>query len=82
MHFALRLDSTKEQFRKFSTGSSYPAILDTDVEKTIIPMPEKTEQKKIAKELSRQAKKRKRIVEKANREYGDFIDKLIEKLSR
>ena len=82
LHFALRLDSTKEQFRKFSTGSSYPAILDTDVEKTIIPMPEKTEQKKIAKELSRQAKKRKRIVEKANREYGDFIDKLIEKLSR
>jgi len=82
LHFALRLDSTKEQFRKFSTGSSYPAILDTDVEKTIIPMPEKTEQKKIARELSRQAKKRKRIVEKANKEYNEFVDKLIKDLSR
>ena len=28
LHFALRLSSTLEQFRKFSTGSSYPAILD------------------------------------------------------
>ena len=32
--FALRLPSTLEQFRKWSTGSSYPAILDEDVAKT------------------------------------------------
>jgi len=39
LHFALRLPSTLEQFRKWSTGSSYPAILDSDVKKTLIPVP-------------------------------------------
>ncbi|MCA3260805.1 MAG: hypothetical protein ING44_02590 [Telmatospirillum sp.] len=39
LHFALRLPSTLEQFRKWSTGSSYPAILDGDVLKTLIPVP-------------------------------------------
>lgn len=37
LHFLLRSDATSEQFRKFSTGSSYPAILDEDVLKTHIP---------------------------------------------
>ena len=48
LHFILRSELVREQFRKFSTGSSYPAILDSDVEKTIIPLPPKPEQEKIA----------------------------------
>lgn len=44
LHYALRLPSTLEQFRKWSTGSSYPAILDDDVAKTLIPVPCREEQ--------------------------------------
>lgn len=48
LYYAIRLPSTLEQFRKWSTGSSYPAILDDDVRKTKIPMPSKEEQDIIA----------------------------------
>jgi type I restriction enzyme S subunit len=48
LHYALRLASTLEQFRKWSTGSSYPAILDEDVAKTLIPIPSPEEQDRIA----------------------------------
>src|SRR6185437_1289969 len=49
LHYALRLQSTLEQFRKWSTGSSYPAILDEDVAKTLIPVPSPAEQDRIAR---------------------------------
>lgn len=49
LHYALRLPSTLEQFRKWSTGSSYPAILDEDVAKTLIPLPGREQQDEIAK---------------------------------
>ena len=48
LQYALRLPSTLEQFRKWSTGSSYPAILDEDVAKTLIPVPSAAEQDRIA----------------------------------
>jgi restriction endonuclease S subunit len=48
LQFILRSPSTLEQFRKFSTGSSYPAILSTDVMKTIVPNANPLEQKEIA----------------------------------
>ncbi|MBR5949893.1 MAG: restriction endonuclease subunit S [Actinomycetaceae bacterium] len=48
LHFAIRLPSTLEQFRKWSTGSSYPAILDSDVKKTLIPVPPSSVQDEIA----------------------------------
>jgi len=48
LHFALRMPSTLEQFRKWSTGSSYPAILDSDVKKTLIPVPSPEKQDEIA----------------------------------
>lgn len=51
LHYALRLSSTLEQFRKWSTGSSYPAILDADVSKTLVPIPAPEVQDAIAKEL-------------------------------
>ena len=46
--FVLRLPSTLEQFRKWSTGSSYPAILDEDVLKTRIPVLPDNEQDEVA----------------------------------
>ncbi|WP_440712015.1 restriction endonuclease subunit S [Gordonia sp. FQ] len=58
LQFALRLDSTREQFRKWSSGSSYPAILDEDVAKTLIPLPEPREQDRIAKRLMAAATER------------------------
>jgi len=51
LHFVLRLWSTLEQFRKWSTGSSYPAILDEDVLKTRIPVLQAAEQDEIAKRV-------------------------------
>lgn len=48
LYYALRLPSTLEQFRKWSTGSSYPAILDEDVKKTRIPLPSPEVQDQIA----------------------------------
>jgi type I restriction enzyme S subunit len=47
LHYLLRLDSTSEQFRKWSSGSSYPAILDTDVMKTLVPFGFNDEEKQL-----------------------------------
>lgn len=52
LHYALRLPSTLEQFRKWSTGSSYPAMLDSDVKKTIIPVPDMKLQDEVARKIS------------------------------
>jgi hypothetical protein len=52
LHYALRLASTLEQLRKWSTGSSYPAILDDDVNKTLIPIPELEIQDFLAERLA------------------------------
>ncbi len=52
LHFMLRSAVIKEQFRKFSTGSSYPAILDEDVKKAVIPLPELSVQNQIAKKYT------------------------------
>lgn len=51
LHYAIRLTSTLEQFRKWSTGSSYPAILDGDVLKTRIPVPDLDKQEEIAAQI-------------------------------
>lgn len=67
LHFILRSDVVTEQFRKFSTGSSYPAILDDDVKKTIIPVPDKITQDEIAKKVDEQTKKRNNKINDANK---------------
>lgn len=51
LFYALRLPSTLEQFRKWSTGSSYPAILESDVEKTLVPVPDSATQDEIARDM-------------------------------
>ena len=66
LHYALRLASTLEQFRKWSTGSSYPAILDDDVNKTLIPVPSLDVQDALARGLASAALQRDNMVRTAN----------------
>ncbi|HHR6046620.1 TPA: restriction endonuclease subunit S [Providencia alcalifaciens] len=73
IQYALKLDSTLEQFRKFSTGSSYPAILDSDVLKTKIPLPSEVEQKKIEKSL---IENKKQFLEKIKSIEDEYNGKL------
>ncbi len=68
LHWALRLESTTEQFRKWSTGSSYPAILDEDIAKTLIPVPNIKTQKKLVRLLNESIRKRNKIIASANEE--------------
>ncbi len=69
LHWALRLPSTLEQFRKWSTGSSYPAILDEDVEKTLIPVPLLRIQKKVVNKIFKSISYRDNLIEKANSDW-------------
>jgi hypothetical protein len=48
LQYVLRLPSTLEQFGKLSTGSSYPAILDTDDLETVSPYTDPDDQDAIA----------------------------------
>lgn len=80
LHFALRLPSTIEQLRKWSTGSSYPAILDEDVEKTIIPVPSAELQDRIAELVRTATAKRDALVEEANNAWTYSINGLVDAL--
>lgn len=66
LHNALRLASTLEQFRKWSTGSSYPAILDDDVNKTLIPVPSLDVQDALAGRLATATQQRDNALKTAN----------------
>lgn len=82
LHFILRSALVKEQFRKFSTGSSYPAILDSDVEKTIIPIPSKPEQIEIAEKVFNDTKTRNSIIENANRQWNKNLSKYLDEIKK
>lgn len=82
LHFVIRLDSTLEQFRKFSTGSSYPAILNSDVAKTLIPLPNKKEQDIIANYILEKENRRKEWIESANQYFLDGVEMVTESLSK
>lgn len=71
LHYAIRLQSTLEQFRKWSTGSSYPAILDEDVEKTLIPVVDGKIQDNISGYIMKAYFERSQQIEMANQEWGD-----------
>lgn len=80
LHFALRLASTAEQFRKWSTGSSYPAILDEDVEKTLVPVPDSGSQDRIAELLRTAAAKRDALVQAANEGWRATMENVVSAL--
>ena len=68
LHFVLRAASTLEQFRKFSTGSSYPAILEEDVLKALVPQASPEEQDAIAKSVMAAYTKRETLLQTAKQE--------------
>ncbi|MFS8145353.1 restriction endonuclease subunit S [Rhizobium sp. R635] len=74
LHYAIRLTSTLEQFRKWSTGSSYPAILDGDVLKTRIPVPDLKEQEEIAAQIMRAFVVRDQAIKDANANWLSKLD--------
>lgn len=76
LQYALRLPSTLEQFGKWSTGSSYPAILDEDVAKTLIPVPPVVEQDRIARVLVDALRERKVALDRANRSWRQTIQQI------
>ncbi|WP_293278665.1 restriction endonuclease subunit S [Neisseria sp. oral taxon 014] len=81
LQFALRLPSTMEQFRKWSTGSSYPAILDEDVAKTLIPVPKPDEQDRIAALLVKAFAARDSEIRKANAAWTNILEEITGTLS-
>lgn len=74
LHYALRLASTLEQFRKWSTGSSYPAILDDDVNKTLIPVPDLEVQDTLARRLAQATQERDNALRAANAAWKAALD--------
>ena len=81
LHFALRLPSTLEQFRKWSTGSSYPAILDGDVEKTLIPVPSLDIQDSIAAKVVAALQERAKAIRAANAVWGNVLREITSSLT-
>mgnify|MGYP001451738642 CR=1 FL=1 len=81
LHYALRLESTLEQFRKWSTGSSYPAILDDDVEKTLIPVPGADTQERIAAQVMDAFRARDEAIKRANAQWDTTLSGLTTKLA-
>ncbi|MGI8502808.1 MAG: restriction endonuclease subunit S [Hassallia sp.] len=65
LHLALRLSTTLEQFKRRSAGSSYPAILENDIQETLIPVPDKEVQNEIATEVTQRCNKAKSLRIKA-----------------
>ncbi len=82
LHFILRSDLVKEQFRKFSTGSSYPAILDSDVEKTIIPLPDEPNQIAVAQKVQEQTNIRNSKIADANKIWNSSLDDCLSEIQR
>lgn len=81
LHFALRLPSTLEQFRKWSTGSSYPAILDSDVKKTLIPVPAPEVQDAIAAKVVAALQERAKAIRAANAVWGGVLSDITSSLT-
>jgi len=80
LHYALRLPSTLEQFRKWSTGSSYPAILDEDVKKTRIPLPPPEVQDQIAQKVLAALHERGIAIAAANAGWNGSLDNITNTL--
>jgi hypothetical protein len=81
LHYALRLPSTLEQLRKWSTGSSYPAILDSDVKKTLIPVPSKEVQDTIAARVMAALSERSKIIRSADLAWKKTLQDITSTLS-
>ena len=82
LHFMLRSPLVREQFRKFSTGSSYPAILDEDIRKTLIPLPEQPIQDQIAEKVHNQTLIRNQKITAANKEWREKLSEYMAEIEK
>ncbi|MFR5900678.1 MAG: restriction endonuclease subunit S [Neglectibacter timonensis] len=82
LHFMLRSPLVREQFRKFSTGSSYPAILDEDIKKTVIPLPEQPIQDQIAEKVHNQTLIRNQKITTANKEWSEKLSEYMAEIEK
>lgn len=73
LQYVLRLPSTLEQFRKLSTGSSYPAILDGDILNTIVPGASPDEQNVLAAAIVAALERWKRLMGEANKSFKQAL---------
>ena len=78
LQVVLRSIVGKLQIEKPTTGTSYPTVIDEDIEELIIPNLSKSIEQKVA-DLVRQShqarRKAKELLEKAKREVEEFIEK-------
>lgn len=81
LHYALRLPSTLEQFRKWSTGSSYPAILDSDVKKTLLPVPDAEIQDAVAARVVGALRERDSALRRANQVWAQTLAQITRSLT-
>jgi len=81
LQYALRLPSTLEQFRKWSAGSSYPAILDSDVAKTLIPVPDTATQEAISARVVAGLHQRDADVATANQTWNGVLGEITRTLT-
>jgi len=76
LHYILRSDLVLKQFKRFQSGSSYPAILKDHIQKTIIPLPEYHIQQNIGSQWMERMKQIKDIRLKIIKENELFIEKI------
>lgn len=80
LHYILRSDLVAKQFKKYASGSSYPAILEKHIKMTIVPIPEKDTQERIGREwhqLADHLEKIKRTLETKCNEFNSSAEDII-----
>ena len=78
LQVVLRSIVGKLQMEKPTTGTSYPTVIDEDIEELIIPILPQSAQERIAKLVLQSHKARRKaneLLEKAKREVEEFIEK-------
>jgi len=80
LHSMLRMDVVRQQFGRFATGASYPAIIKSDMNEVLLPF---TEDKNLQREISEEACRRFQEASSKIAEADDLLDRSrreIEKL--
>jgi type I restriction enzyme S subunit len=82
LHFVLRTEATLEQFRKLSTGSSYPAILEEDVLRVLVPTASLPEQHLMATLMRTAYAKRTVLLQAARQEVDKATGEVLKLLEQ
>lgn len=72
LHSMLRMNVVRQQFGRFATGASYPAIIKTDMNEVLLPF---TEDKNLRREISAEANRRFQEASRKIAEADNLLDK-------